>query len=217
MSETSPESPPTITPSLVGRAEGRGNVYRTDRQRRDAPKRNHRGHGKTHRTLHTLVIVLRNLTPRYDMASTMSGVDLASLMDDDFFSFWMDFLVDSVPLSSFTTVEPRYCDGQNNKTHFVRVQFRQQTAATAVFPALHQALGYASSGSTGREVEGSGCGLIKVWMERLRQTMKTISQDRCPGRGSNRTPPHYKFRSLLHRAVSSVRRMGECRHSSRHS
>jgi hypothetical protein len=30
----------------------------------------------------------------------------------------MDFLVDSVPLSSFTTVEPRYCSGQNNITHF---------------------------------------------------------------------------------------------------
>jgi hypothetical protein len=61
----------------------------------------------------------------------MSGVDFASLMDEDFFSFWMDFLVDSVPLSSFTTVEPRYCDGQNNITHFIYEQFKQQTAAAA--------------------------------------------------------------------------------------
>jgi hypothetical protein len=65
------------------------------------------------------VTVLRNLTPRYDIARTMSGVALASLMDDDFFSFWMDFLVDSVPLSSLTTVEPRYCDDQNNVTTHV--------------------------------------------------------------------------------------------------
>ena len=37
--------------------------------------------------LHTLVTALRNLTPRYDMASMMSGVPLASLVEDDFFSF----------------------------------------------------------------------------------------------------------------------------------
>ena len=62
---------------------------------------------------------LRNLTPRYDMASMMSGVPLASLVEDDFFSFWMDFFVDSVPLSSFTTVEPRYYHNQNNITQFL--------------------------------------------------------------------------------------------------
>lgn len=69
--------------------------------------------------LRTLVTAFRNLTPRYDMASTMSGVPLASLVQDDFFSFWMDFLVDSVPLSSFTTVDPRYYHDQNKMTHFL--------------------------------------------------------------------------------------------------
>jgi hypothetical protein len=49
------------------------------------------------------------------MASMMSAVGLSSLMQgEDFLSFWIDFLVDSVHLNSFITVELRYCDNQNN-------------------------------------------------------------------------------------------------------
>lgn len=75
---------------------------------------------------------LRNLTPRYDMASMMSGVPLASLVEDDFFSFWMDFLVDSVPLSSFTTVEPRYYCNQNKMTHFLTCYIRSNISVTNI-------------------------------------------------------------------------------------
>ena len=82
--------------------------------------------------LHTLVTALRNLTPRYDMASMMSGVPLASLVEDDFFSFWMDFLVDSVPLSSFTTVEPRYYCDQNKMTHFLTSYIRSKISVTNI-------------------------------------------------------------------------------------
>jgi len=84
--------------------------------------------------LHTLVTALRNLTPRYDMASMMSGVPLASLVEDDFFSFWMDFLVDSVPLSSFTTVEPRYYRNQNKITHFLTSYTGTKISVTNINP-----------------------------------------------------------------------------------
>lgn len=54
------------------------------------------------------------------MASMMSGVAVSSLLV--FFSFWIDFFVDSVPRSSFTTVEPKYCKPNINnlKTRAVR-------------------------------------------------------------------------------------------------
>ena len=82
--------------------------------------------------LHTLVRALRNLTPRYDMANMMSGVPLASLVEDDFFSFWIDFLVDSVPLSSFTTVEPKYYRNQNKMTHFLTSYIGSKVSVTNI-------------------------------------------------------------------------------------
>jgi hypothetical protein len=53
-------------------------------------------------------------------------------VEDDFFSFWMDFLVDSVPLSSFTTVEPRYYRNQNKITHFLKSYTGSKISVTPI-------------------------------------------------------------------------------------
>ena len=54
----------------------------------------------------TCVWASRNLTPLWEMESTVLGTLRAARLVR--FSFWMLFRVDSVPRTSFTSVEPRY-------------------------------------------------------------------------------------------------------------
>ena len=56
------------------------------------------------------------------MASVMSGVTLGSR--HVFFSFCIDFFVDSVPRNSFTTVEPRYCAILEQKEDLMSLELR---------------------------------------------------------------------------------------------
>lgn len=50
-----------------------------------------------------------NLTPRYEITSTTSGNVRWMPLATACFSFCIDCLVDSVPLGSFTSVDPKYC------------------------------------------------------------------------------------------------------------
>lgn len=66
-------------------------------------------------SLLTLLLASINSTPRWQIAKVSGAPCLSTSSsfawsaEEEAFSFCIDFFVDSVPRSSFTTVEPRYC------------------------------------------------------------------------------------------------------------